>query len=286
MKIFKSYNHFIVFALLLSLFTLANGCKSKKTVTTGGTLVEKNKKQLVNDVLKKQVDYRTVSGKANFELIPLDSKKSQKVNAVIKVVKGKAIQISLRIPLLGGEAARITATPDSLILIDRLKKRYVIEGISKFGKSNTSFNYYGLEALLTNSLFLPGEESVSDANLKKYERDINGDVYLLKAKDQSSALYNFAIDASDRIVSTLIFSTKNDYTIQWSYKDFIKDGRNIYPTLMLGNVDLKGNRFDVKISYDKLDINKELDIDMSVPTSDRYSKVSLKDIFKGIAGGL
>ncbi len=282
MRKLRLYNNAVIILFVLTI-TLLSGCRSKKSISTKGSLVEKNKKELISDVLASQVNYSTITGKANFELIPIDSKKTQKLTAVIKVMKGKAIQLSFRIPILGGEAVRVTVTPDTLLIIDRLKKRYIAENITSFGKSDSNFNYYSLEALLTNSLFLPGEEKVSDDKFKKFDMDVSTDVYLLKAKDKSNTLYNFAVDASDRIISTLVFSTKNDFTVQWSYKDFIKDSGYIYPTMMLGNINVKGKRFDVKVSYDKLDINSAIDIDMSGPSS-KYTKISLPDIFKGNLG--
>lgn len=116
------YNNTIVLLFILTVI-LFSGCRSQKPILTKGSLIEKSKKDLISDVLANQVNYSTITGKANFELIPIDSKKTQKLTTVIKVMKGEAIQLSFRIPILGGEAVRVTVTPDTLLIIDRLNKR-------------------------------------------------------------------------------------------------------------------------------------------------------------------
>lgn len=267
-------------SLLLVFFTLAFiACGSKKEgADIGGKLEKKTKNELISDVINSELKYTTISGKMDIELIPANSKKRVKTGSFVKLIRDSILQISIR-PFLGVEAFRISLTPDSAYMIDRYNKKYAVEAIDNLQKtSGAFFNFYNLQALLTNSLFLPGEKSVEADNYRLYDIGVASDMYLAKTKDKSGILYNFAIDGSDRIASTLIFSTNNSFTLQWAYKDFIKDGSYVYPTTMEANIGTQKLRLDTKISFPKVDINKNIDVENSVPR--KYEKASVGEIIK------
>ncbi|MFV0419068.1 MAG: DUF4292 domain-containing protein [Dysgonomonas sp.] len=269
-KINKTITLFFLFAILI----FVSGCKSKKTVATGGELEDKSHAKVVNDALKAELQYKTLTTKGNVEFKMGSS--SQKAPAVFKIIKDSVLQMSVRIPFLGGEAMRVTFTPDSIIVVDRLKKQYLAESIkdSKL-MANFDFNFYNLQALLTNQLFVPGKQLVAETDYNKFNITASDDVYMLQTKDKGNLLYNFAMDASNRIVSTLIYNEAKSVTLQWSYADFIKDNDAMYPTNMNAKVDIAKKRLDISITYNKLDIDKPFDVDNSV--SNKYTKVDFTE---------
>lgn len=263
-----------IIVLSIILFSLS-GCKSKKAVVGGGDLADKTHAQVVEDVVDSQLKYRTISTKGNIEFKVGSS--GNKAPAVYKIIKDSVLQASIRIPLLGNEVFRINITTDSVFIIDRMKKRYVAEDISVLGK-NAGFNFYNLQDLFTNQLFYPGAKTVARSEVDKYAISSANNMYLLQAKNKTNTTYNFAVDATNRIASTLIYNKKNNLTIQWSYADFIVDNQYSYPTTMEAKVDLGKKRLDVNITFSKLDIDnsKPMEVDMSIPT--KYTKVELADI--------
>lgn len=270
----STYKIFTLLFLITSLFFISS-CKSKKTITTEGTLEKKSQTQVIEDALAAEIKYKDISTKGSIEFKVGTS--SQKVPAVFKMVKDSILQASIRIPILGGEAMRVTFTPDSIIIIDRLKKQYIAERFSDSKVvSGFDFNFYNLQALFTNKLFVPGEKEVEEKDFKKYNISASNDVYLLQAKGKGNLGYNFAIDASDHIASTLIFNDKKNITLQWSYTDFVKDNNSIYPTKMEAKVDVAKKRLDIIINYDKLNIDKGVNIDNTI--SAKYTKVQFSDI--------
>lgn len=274
MNSFRVNKIFLVVVTIASLL-LVSSCKSKKTVTTGGTLTEKSHNQIIEDALSAQVEYKTLSTKGTVEFKIGSS--SQKVPAVFKMIKDSVLQASLRIPILGGEAMRLTITPDSIILIDRMKKQYIAESFKNSKAiANFDFNFYNLQALFTNRLFIPGNKEVVKKDFQKYNISSANDVYMLQTKGKGDLLYTFAVDASDHVASALIFNEKKNVTLQWSYADFINDNGLVYPTNMQANVDVAKKRLDLTITYGKLEIDKELSIDNSI--SSRYTKVDFSDI--------
>lgn len=264
--------------LLIALFSvlfLLSGCKSKKTIAGGGELVNKTHSQVVEDVVNTQLKYRTISTKGNIEFKVGSS--GQKAPAVYKIIKDKVLQASVRIPFLGSEVFRINITPDSIVIIDRMKKRYVSEDVAILGK-NAGFNFYNLQDLFTNQLFYPGDKSVEATDHSKFNVSTANELYLLQAANKTKTTYNFAVDATNHIASTLIYNKDRNLTVQWSYSDFIVDGQYSYPTKMEAKVDVSKKRLDIGIYFSKLDIDSgsELDVDMSIPS--KYTKVDIKEI--------
>lgn len=268
---------------IILILGLMSSCKSKKDiVSVGGVIVEKSEKELLNDINNKQLNYKTVSGKTKFELSAKGSKRDLKVTAVIKMIKDETIQISLRAKF-GFEVALITLSPDSIYMIDRYNKKYGVDNINKFASSNSTFNYYNLQSLLTNAVFVPGEKEMKTNSAKKFNLSTTSDLYLLKTKDASNVLYNFAVDGNSKLASTLIYSPEK-FTLQWSYKNFIEDGVYTYPTTMDANLEVKSHRLDIKISYDKLDIDQPIEISDPVPSSSKYQKIKISDFLKQYMG--
>lgn len=273
MRIITLRNLGIAALILLSIF-LITSCGSKKTLTTSGKLEKKSSSKIVSDALASELQYKTITTKGSIELNFGGSPK--KSTTVFKIIKDSIIQASVR-PVFGVEAIRINFTPRNVVIIDRLKKTYISEDIkdSKL-MANFDFNYYNLQALFTNQLFIPGKELVSKSDHERYNITATEDVYMLQTKDKGNLLYTFAVDASNRVISTLIYNEKKNVTLQWSYSEFIEDKEAIYPTLMNAKIDIDKKRLDVGISFNKLDINKDFDVDTSIPS--KYEKVDISEL--------
>jgi len=275
MRLHKTNKVYTLIFLISAIFLL-NGCKSKKIIETGtGELEKKSHDQVVEDVISKEINYKTISAKGSIEFKM--GNKGRKLNTVYKLIKDEVLQASVRIPIIGGEAMRITMTPDSVIIVDRLNKQYVAESFKNSQlASNFDFNFYNLQSLFTNKIFIPGTKSVEKKNYDKMRILASKDAYMLQTKDKSDMLYTFAIDASDHLVSTLIYNEKKKVTLQWSYSDFIQDKSLVYPTRIQANVDISKKRFDLEISYNKLELDQEVNIDNSV--SSRYQRVDFTEL--------
>lgn len=273
----KLLNIRIYIILLLTVLISLSGCKSKKNlVTTSGELTEKSQTELINHVLDNKFNYKTISAKGHLELFKSSS--STKVSANYTIIKDEAMQVSIRIPIIGAEAMRIIFTPDSVIMIDRLKKRYVAESIA-IAKMIFQFDYYNLQALLTNQLFLSGQKEIKKNMYNKFSvSSDNNSYYMLKTSPNANIEYKFYIDASDRISSTQIASPRNDVTIMWMYENFIQDEQRVYPLSMRADIKAKKQKASFGISYSKLEFDRDVNIDQTI--SSKYEKVDLKKLLE------
>lgn len=268
----------IIILFITAILIGYSGCKSKKeNLNSGGSLEKKTMKTLVEDILEKELSYQTMEGKGKIELKKGNS--SMKSSAVFKFVKDSIIQVSIR-PIFGGEAMRISLTPTEVLIIDRLNKQYALIGyneIKSFGDLNSAF--YNIQALLTNKLFIFGKKSIDAKDYGEFSLSSTPDVYMLQTGDvKKDTSLNFAIDATDRIASALIYDTDKRFTVQWSYRDFVVDNnKSTYPTVMDIKADIAKMRLDMGIECSKYDIdNKNFKIDNSIPK--KYTEANMLDI--------
>lgn len=263
----------IIAFTLITIFLLGiSGCKSKKIslVDGSGTLKSKSQEEVLEDVLTHELNYKTITTKGKVSL------NGKEVTTIFKLVKDDIIQASIR-PLLGIEAMRMDITPEKAVLIDRLGSRYAEVDLSGSELSDyVAFNFYNLQALLTNQLFLAGNKKVTKSDYKEYNISASKDHYVLQASDKNDLKYHFSVDASDRIVSTMINSEAKEVGLVWTYDQFVVDKEFIYPTSMAADVKFKKRKIKIGIAYSSLDVNSDFNIDRSI--SSRYKKVDILEL--------
>ena len=137
--------------------------KLEKTPMIGGLTGE----AYMEKVIELSPSWKTVSGKVALTL-NMEGQKDAKVSATLRLKRGESIQL-LVAPLLGIEVARLEITPDGLLAVDRLNKRYVnvsFEELSRLANTDLSFNI--LQSLFLNELFLPGKVQLDVSDAKSF----------------------------------------------------------------------------------------------------------------------
>ncbi|WP_299991801.1 DUF4292 domain-containing protein [uncultured Bacteroides sp.] len=102
---YKATGHVLPLLLLLSLLIGLSGCKTpRKTVSSWG-------------------EPRYLSSKV--QLTVPNKGGSITVNGTMKLISAERVQFSFLMPILRSEVARLEITPDDILLVDRMGKRYV-----------------------------------------------------------------------------------------------------------------------------------------------------------------
>jgi len=272
MDYFKTIYKVLFFSVLL---IAIQSCKtSKNIIGSDDSLVNKSHEQLMDDIISSQLNYKSISGKISLELAGGSKVSGMKTNSQLKIIKDEVVQLSIRIPFVNAEAMKLTITPDSVYIVDRMNKVYAVESLKKLEKEkNINFNFNNMQSLFTNGLFKPGKNQVSRSDYNSYDISVNSGKYKLETKDKSGIVYTFMVDSNDRITSTSISGVKSKYSLDWSYADFIKDGAYVYPTKMDAQVNIDKKKISLLMNYSGLEINKNIDVDKSVPS--KYQKVSI-----------
>lgn len=254
-------------------------CKSKKDTVNSNVTKDWEFNNALDEVLQNELQYTNLYAKGNFEFKA--GKSGRKASAVYKIIKDSIIQISIRVPLLG-EAGCINLTPDSVVIIERINGQYVAEAYHDLEfMQSVDFNYYNIQAILTNRLFVPGEQTISANDYNRFKLSKTTDVLMLQTSGEPDIVYNFAVDATEKIVSVLAAKKDLNTSVQFTYSDFIQDSGQVYPTVIEGSFASPKYRLGFAVTYPSLEIDKKgLKVTTSIPK--KYKKVTYDKLMESL----
>ncbi|MPM37311.1 hypothetical protein SDC9_83920 [bioreactor metagenome] len=274
-----NFRKYIISLLCISVIVLGlHSCKSKRQMIAAAPVEEKVDVDLFTDILDNQFNFKTFSSKLNLNLS--SGTKSLSSKASLRIVKDKAIQLSIQ-PLFGVEMLRVYADRDSLVLLDRMNKRYVKESIEDVKRVYpVGFDFKTLQSLLTNQVFVSGQTDVIYSDYKKFFTGQVSDMhYLLRSVDKESGIeYSFTIDGNDRIALTCLMEPKDNYSMNWKYDDFVMETRKAFPRKMDVALASTKRKVNVGLEFSGITLDEDFDLQISVPGS--YTRAAISDIVK------
>ena len=276
MKLHKPLKYSV--SLLLLLVTVLYSCKPKERIIQAQSALEdKTNSELFKDVMYKDIEFSTFSSKLNLTISTGTKTISSKGN--LQIVKNEAIQVSVQ-PLFGIEMFRLYVEPEYFIVLDRMNKRYVKELFQDIQKDNpVGFNFYTLQSLFTNSLFIPEQNGVSLEDYKKFKYTETADNYHLTAQDKKSEIdYSFSINGNDQITLTQLYLPNKGYSLQWNYNQFSLMKNLFFPLEMKITATTKKRKLDTSIDFSNINLDELLSLETPIPGS--YTKVELSEVLK------
>ena len=264
----------LMFVLLLS------GCKSVKKV---GTVEagEAKEHQVFFDSMKEQAfQYSTLSARLNAEIITPDKELSSRID--LKMVKDSAFQLSI-LPVLGIEIFRIEFSRDSIKVLDRLNKRYVAEGYEGMkGKLPVDFNFYNLQALFTNRIFLPGEQEIVPEKYNRFKLSQDGPKAIAKTRDVLDLLYTFVADGEEKLLSLHVTDKDERYNLYWDYKDFRLVEKQPFPMLMDIRIVAENKQVGkMALTFGRIEPDVPVNLEFSIPS--KYKQITFAQVIKGLS---
>ena len=168
-----------------------------------------------------------MTARLNAELKTAKNNMSSRVD--LKMVRDSAFQLSVQ-PFLGIEVFRAEFTVDSIKVVDRMNKRYVAERYADLkGQTPIEFNFYNLQALFTNHIFLPGKQEIDPKQYKRFKLNQEGSTAEIKVKDTMGLLYTFFADGEEKLLSTYITDPSEQYAPAMGLFRFPRGGRTAFP---------------------------------------------------------
>ena len=262
--------------LLLYLLT---GCKSSKKIGTVDSARVKAHNEFFQSMEDQAIHFQTLTARLNVELDVPGKQLSSRVE--LKMVKDSAFQLSVQ-PFLGIELFRMELNKDTIKIVDRMNKRYLIENYSNLqGQTPFEFNFYNLQALFINHVFIPGEKGVSRKHFNRFKLNQEGQYAEIKTRDSMGLQYIFKADGEEKLLSTFVTDPLNKYGMQWLYSDFRLVGEQPFPSLMDVQVLKDGNPTGgVRIHYSRIQLDAPVRIEFSMPS--KYKRITFAQVLKMI----
>lgn len=272
--------YIIIYLVVMAISTMAimQSCKTKKHVLSSTPIENKLSEDLFVDIINNQFDYTSLSSKLNLNLS--SGKKSLSSKSNIKIIKDKAIQLSVQ-PLFGVEMLRLYMDTDTLVILDRMNKRYIKESIKDIKEVYpVGFDFTTLQSLLTNRVFVSGNRRVSQNDFKNFTiNNISDQYYLIRSTDKKSGIeYSFAINGNDHLAGTFLREPRENYELEWAYDEFIKSSQSVFPHKMNISIASPDKKANVRLEFSGLTLNDNFDLSISIPNG--YTRAYISDIIK------
>jgi len=266
---------------ILFIFTL-NSCRTTRNISTSvESRTLKSEKEFYISFLEKSFQYHTFSARVQFDIV-MASGNEMSSRAQLKILKNERLQISIQLPVLGTELFRAELTPDSIKIVDRMNRRILIEPFDKIQEiSQIDFDFYKLQALFTNQLFLPGEISLSENTFNRFRWEPTRSGYLLSTEDRSGLQYAFTADSNEKLSVTEIRDISTQLIIKYMYENFRSVDRQLFPM----NINMRlfaenKPQGSLALNFSRVEIDAPLEMSFPIPAN--YRQASLQEILSSI----
>lgn len=280
----------IIAAAACCLTVMVAGCASHKTVggtsgketATGNAQGAPEPLDFVRKVSDQKVYAKNIVGKMTLN-VKMGSK-DVSVPGALRMRRDEVIRIQAFIPILGSEVGRIEFTPDYVLVLDRMHKEYIKADYNQldFLRDN-GLNFYSLQALFWNQLFLPGSNKVGEGDMDKFRVSATSEFQTVSLH-MGNMDYTWSADVTGRIAKAKVKHTSTTHgnsTLDWDYSRFVSVGSKFFParqSFTFSSTAIKG-KGTTSVVIDMDDVKTDEKWDARTEVSSRYKKIEASDVF-------
>lgn len=266
--------------LLGTMVALMASCSSSRKGTRLPRVGELSGTEYMEKLIDAAPHWDNLSGKASVELV-LGQKGSTRVNGSLKIRRGEAIQLSVA-PVLGIEVARVELTPEGILVVDRVHKRFVKASFAEVSDLlHVKLNFNILQALFMNEIFLPGKMKLDLADVSAFTLETTSSHAILQPRGRNRISYQFLTSATNGLLEhTRIGLRGTGFSLNWNYSDFMNlEGRR-FPQHT--NVSLVGlpDAYALNFKLSRLSVDSRWKGKTTL--SARYEEIELQELLKAL----
>lgn len=256
----------------------------KPTDTKG--MEDLRKQHFAEKVLDNAVYVDNITSKIEFTV--KSGSKEISVNGKIQMRRDDVIRIQLSVPVLGMEAGRLEFTKDYVMIVDRIHTEYVKGDYNKVDfLKNNGLDFYSLQALFWNQLFLPGEKAITKDKLKAFTIDLKDNPKnstLSLKRDRLSYVWQADnITGLIKQVDAQYSSQQSGNTkLQCTYDDFRSLGVKQFPANITLDMNTSATQKakQIKMNIRMKGLNTDSNWEPRTTLSKKYKEVTADDVLK------
>ena len=270
----RLYIYFVVCCWACLMASCSSSRMSKKSLMVG----DMTAKEYVAAVIDSTPSWNSLSGKVSV-LLRHDTKKVLKFSGTLRLKRDEAIQLSVA-PFLGIEVARAEITPEGVLILDRVHKRYVEVGFDELRYLlNVDVNFNALQSLFLNELFIPGKKALSGRDASRFHVTQAGADICLEVRNSRRFDYQFLTSPTDgSLKESRIGVSQTPYALRWNYSDFTKLEERLFPRKMKVSVDGVKKYTALSLDFSRLSVDGKWKLHTEIPS--KYQRVELTDLLK------
>lgn len=284
------------FLWLMLMALVVVSCGTKKTVVDSSTDVKtvtgtEDAEQLKLNYMRRVYDNAVYTQNivSNIDFSIDTGSKDISVGGSLHMRKDDVIRIQLTAFGLM-EVGRLEFTKDYVMIVDRIHKEYIKADYNKvsFLQRNV-LNFYSLQALFWNMLFMPGTKKVTDDMLKQFALNLQSSSAMVPVNlKQGNMSYVWQTESkTGQIKQTEItYADKSSGTtkIICKYDDFKPVGTKMFPHMLTlnGKTQATQKPRDVKVGIKLKGVKMDKDWETRTTLSGKYKAVSVEEVLEKI----
>ena len=271
----KRYSYLLGLVLMVAFLA---SCSTSKSVKKSHSIEGMTETEFVESVIENAGGWNALTAKMSLS-VDWEGKGATKVSGTLRIKKGQVIQMSIA-PILGIEVARAEISPDGILVIDRMNKRYVEVSFTEVkALAKADLDFHTLQALFLNELFLPGKGDLSARDASSFKVEPESEGVWLNVKRAKRFGYHFLAEAPEALLKeSYIGLNGTPYGLRWRYDDFRALERKQFPVNM--KLAFEGGKKPVKASLSLSRLAANDDWEARTEVSKKYEKVELEEILK------
>ena len=268
---------FQLLGMVLMVAFLAS-CSATKSIKKSHSIEGMTETEFVENVIENASGWEALTAKMSLTL-DLGRKGETKVSGTLRIKKGEVVQLSIA-PLLGIEVARAEISPNGILVIDRMNKRYVEVSFAEVkALAKADLDFHTLQALFLNELFLPGKGDLTARDASSFKVEPEAEGVWLNVKRAKRFGYHFLTEAPEALLKeSYIGLNGTPYGLRWKYDDFRALERKQFPVDM--KLAFEGGKKPVKAAFALSRLSTNGDWEARTEVSKKYKKVELEEILK------
>lgn len=257
---------------------LMASCSSTKTLKKSHSIEGMTETEFVENVITNAGGWNALTAKMTLA-VDLEGKGATKVSGTLRIKKGEVIQMSIA-PFLGIEVARAEISPEGVLVIDRMNKRYVQVSFAEVkALAHADLDFHTLQALFLNELFLPGKGDLTARDVSAFRVEPEAEGVMLDVKRAKRFSYQFLTQAPEALLKeSRIGLEGTPYLLSWKYANFRSLERKRFPAEM--HLAFEGGKKPVKADFSLSRLSTDADWESRTEVSSKYERVELTDILK------
>ena len=271
--------------VILAAAAIMAACGTSKQATTTKTTQQQT---VATATAAKPIDYvrrindnavytKNIVAKADFSINA--SGRDLSVSGRLAMRRDEVIRLQLS-PFGLMEVGRLEFTPEYVLLINRMNKEYVKATYNDVDfLSANGLDFYTLQAIFWNELFLPGHKQLSDTDLGQFSvGQTEGDTRQITF-DKSRLGFNWTTEVARALITHALFTydkgTQRASTVNVDYSDFVPMGSKRYPSNQKVTFDSKQMRTGkMVLQFTLSGISNDGKWDARTTVSDKYTKIT------------
>jgi len=290
----KTITKTFLWLMLMALVVVS--CGTKKTVVDNSTDVKtvtgtEDAEQLKLNYMRRVYDNAVYTQNivSNIDFSIDTGSKDISVGGSLHMRKDDVIRIQLT--ALGlMEVGRLEFTKDYVMIVDRIHKEYIKADYNKVSfLQRNGLNFYSLQALFWNMLFMPGTKKVTDDMLKQFALNLQSSSAMVPVNlKQGNMSYVWQTESkTGQIKQTEItYADKSSGTtkIICKYDDFKPVGTKMFPHMLTlnGKTQATQKPRDVKVGIKLKGVKMDKDWETRTTLSGKYKAVSVEEVLEKI----